>query len=929
MEVVRRQRWRVVAIFAAPIDLRKKFIFACISIVPEYGDSIKGRIKVRTTQKVSNHILKWPILEQKRLFLRWSPSLGVRPRKKVNKEVNKSFSSFLSLFLMQKVGFCEGSIDPRGLRCIYSVPSVLITRLMNANSATGAKQIHQESWLFRQPCRLSILSIRTSSDCIRSQNLCLTGAYGYGLTQMKLEPRHPGASELNTKVSESYAISTRLLQTNRLTPKLEKLSPFLGIVTNWNLNNPPLQPNSRLHNEEFVNASHRKLIVKMRLLVSLDVEMNPGPGCFKKKDDSTVMVTSYNVRGLNDEKKLRHLINFCYGKIQKDKDQFFLFQETFLTKPSIIPYLWRGNLHFTPGSGNGSGCVTLLSSHINVVHSTDLGMRGHILVCQKSGDQKISYIIANIYAPCPNNQEKITFFEGIFDKLSELIITYECNNIICAGDFNLNFAASEVKNRNYSAQERRVAQVVMGFLEGMGLADVWKEAKKRHYTWQRSNSDTFSTIDRILLSNTSLKVKNVSTNWSLSMSDHAAIELTLTVNGEIATNKSKITRLDPSLLKNPDCKAKIIENFESMLALSGDGWNPHLKLEYAKMCIRTVVEQVQADRKKKELSEEEELNEELNIAVISLESSGSDEEKEELIEYIEELRGKKAMLIEDKGRRLAEKLGTKWYNEGEKSTRYFLNLLKRPAPDIFKSIVDSNGREINAQEEVAAEIVSFYKSLYEDYDKGNLVNTATDNLFFEHINPVSGGEANDVTRPITIQDLEKTIMTCSDSAPGPDGIPYSFYKALWRTMGTILVEAWNQTISTGNLCPSHKVSFLRLIPKVGKDLKKLTNWRPITLSNCDHKLITKTYANRLSNVVAQEIKERQTAYLKGRLINDNVRAIIATIELTNAEEDLDGLLVSLDAKKAFDSVEHSFIEKCLRKFGLETFVPIFKSSTRS
>ena len=68
-----------------------------------------------------------------------------------------------------------------------------------------------------------------------------------------------------------------------------------------------------------------------------------------------------------------------------------------------------------------------------------------------------------------------------------------------------------------------------------------------------------------------------------------------------------------------------------MLALSGDGWNPHLKLEYAKMCIRTVVEQVQADRKKKELSEEEELNEEFNIAVISLESSAIDEEKEELI----------------------------------------------------------------------------------------------------------------------------------------------------------------------------------------------------------------------------------------------------------------------------------------------------------
>ena len=79
------------------------------------------------------------------------------------------------------------------------------------------------------------------------------------------------------------------------------------------------------------------------------------------------------------------------------------------------------------------------------------------MVCQKSGDQKISYIVANIYAPCRNNQEKIVFFEEIFDNLNEMIITFECNNVIVAGDFNLNFNVKEVKNRNYSAQERREA----------------------------------------------------------------------------------------------------------------------------------------------------------------------------------------------------------------------------------------------------------------------------------------------------------------------------------------------------------------------------------------------------------------------------------------------------------------------------------------
>ena len=33
----------------------------------------------------------------------------------------------------------------------------------------------------------------------------------------------------------------------------------------------------------------------------------------------------------------------------------------------------------------------------------------------------------------------------------------------------------------------------------------------------------------------------------------------------------------------------------------------------------------------------------------------------------------------------------------------------------------------------------------------------------------------------------------------------------------------------------------------------------------------------------------------------------------------------LDAKKAFDSVEHSYIEECLRKIGLDRFIPIFRT----
>ena len=89
-----------------------------------------------------------------------------------------------------------------------------------------------------------------------------------------------------------------------------------------------------------------------------------------------VMVTSYNVRGLNDECKLRHLINCCYKNSGgKNREDVYCLQETYIEMDGKIPYLWRGNYHLTSGRGNSPGCLTLLSSHINIIAKRDFEQR--------------------------------------------------------------------------------------------------------------------------------------------------------------------------------------------------------------------------------------------------------------------------------------------------------------------------------------------------------------------------------------------------------------------------------------------------------------------------------------------------------------------------------------------------------------------------
>ena len=518
---------------------------------------------------------------------------------------------------------------------------------------------------------------------------------------------------------------------------------------------------------QYLCCRHRSNVAIFRLLTGGNVERNPGPQQTDqtRRKKPTVLVTTYNVRGLNDETKLRHLVNHLYknGR-QKDVDQIACVQETYISGPGKIPFLWRGNYFMTPGNGNSCGCITFLSSHLNIVASTLIEDRGHVIACQKSGEPGVSYIVANIYAPNPNTNAKIEFFEEVFNKVHELEERFNCNNTLILGDFNLTFNALEMKNRNYSTQEKRIASTVTNLMNGTGLEDIWH--KKASFTWRRPNTDCFSTIDRILFSKAILQLQSCVVNWSLSFSDHAAVEAGFVFKDRPAKTRTRIPRIDPSLLKNSELSAKLKEGVEEMILDMPGNWDPHMKLEFLKVSIRTVAEKLQAERNRAENTAEEEIDEELNAAINVLGNGNlTEDRKNRLLDYVEELRIRKNVLIEQKGARLADRLGTKWYNEGEKSTRYFMRLLNRSNPDVFQKIQLDNGDIVEDEEKISEEVVKFYKNLYENFER--IENTQQDQTFFNELNPIAGND-DEVTNPITIEELRATLDSCVDSAPGPD-----------------------------------------------------------------------------------------------------------------------------------------------------------------
>ena len=642
------------------------------------------------------------------------------------------------------------------------------------------------------------------------------------------------------------------------------------------------------------------------------------------KGKSELQVVSLNVRGLGDRKKVRHLVNSCYKLSKASLNSIFLLQETYVVNLDLLRYLWRGEFHLTAGNGNSLGCVTLVTAPYKIVKVTELGQRGHVLALSKDDLNKVDLIVANVYAPNGFDREKRQFFDDALDAIVDAKTTYDCENVILGGDLNVVLNEDEVRNRAYSSAERRLADELKVNFSQSNLTDCWQKVKLHQpcYTWNsnRSGQPSFSTLDRILFTESQLSFKDVVADWSLSISDHAAVIASFTEIRTRRHNAILIPRLDPRLLLDQEGKTTMDEVFREMFDQRSANWDPHVSLEYLKLCIRTAANAAVGIIKARYRDEELSLNQSINLIISALAKNNvGREERELLMHKLDDLRQLKRSLVERIGAKLERKTARKWYNEGELSNKYFFNLMNRKSNDEINVLLSDNGAELKEPHEIEAKIRDFYRHLYEDVPK----DLEDNDVIFRNIEPVSPEMARTLEERLTVNDLEKTLATCADSAPGPDGIPYSYLKHFWADVGPCLVRSWNHSLDTNQLPPSHKISYLRLIPKAGKDRRVIGNLRPITLSNTDHKLITKSYATKLTEIVKDKIGAEQTAYIPGRLINDNVRSMLATIDLANLDRSVDGMVVSLDAKKAFDSVDHNFIRRCLKAFGLDGFIRVF------
>jgi len=112
---------------------------------------------------------------------------------------------------------------------------------------------------------------------------------------------------------------------------------------------------------------------------------------------------------------------------------------------------------------------------------------------------------------------------------------------------------------------------------------------------------------------------------------------------------------------------------------------------------------------------------------------------------------------------------------------------------------------------------------------------------------------------------------------------------------------------------SQRKAVITLIEKQGKVRTLIENWRLISLINVDAKIISKVIAVRVKNVLPNIIHHNQTGYVKDRYIGETVRSIFDIMEFAD-NENIPSILIFIDFKKTFDTVEWHYLFDCLKAF---------------
>ena len=616
---------------------------------------------------------------------------------------------------------------------------------------------------------------------------------------------------------------------------------------------------------------------------------------------------TFNCNGLGNRKKRQKVFNYLKDKLNHG---FCFLQETHSVVPLEFEWKkdWNNNIFFSHGTSNSTGCAIAFSDNFSYkILKESKDDNGRFLILETEINDEI-FLLVNFYN-ANSETDQLSLLDSLASKLQDHNSTGNCKPIF-GGDFNLFFdTALDCSGGNPSLKKHSIAKLTK-ILDNLDVSDIFRVRYPllKRYTFNRKNPRIQRRLDYMFTCNNIQEYIDSVDILPSFASDHSPVAIKINLNSNIKRGNYS-WKFNNSLLTDSAFKTEIKNHFSTVKQDIRNYENPHLKWEYFKYQARKF--SIAFSKRKK--SEDALLVLHHENIISSFESSDNPPSD---VEYLES----KTFIdsyIEKRTQGAILRCKSVSYEHNEKSSKYFLNLEKKRGENGTVKKLVKGDTDISNSDEILKELHSFYSNLFDR--KISKTETECKN-FLDTLNipTISEQHKLECEKALSLEDLETSLFKMSiGKSPGNDGLSVEFYKTFWDDIKNVFFESVCYSRLVGELSISQRQAIIKLIEKKDKDKRFIANWRPISLLNVDTKIISKSLASRFIPILPTIISADQTAYVKGRYIGESIRLISDILECSD-KHNVAGYLLTVDLEKAFDSVDHTFLISCMKKFGFGT-----------
>ncbi|GJZ47930.1 RNA-directed DNA polymerase, eukaryota, reverse transcriptase zinc-binding domain protein, partial [Tanacetum coccineum] len=136
----------------------------------------------------------------------------------------------------------------------------------------------------------------------------------------------------------------------------------------------------------------------------------------------------------------------------------------------------------------------------------------------------------------------------------------------------------------------------------------------------------------------------------------------------------------------------------------------------------------------------------------------------------------------------------------------------------------------------------------------------------------------------------------------------------WDIIGGDVCGAVKEFFKSNKLLGEVNATLITLIPKIHQP-NKVSDYRPIACCNVIYKSISKIITKRIQGCLEKLVNMNQSAFVPGRLIQDNLLITQELLKGYNRKIRLKRCALKIDIAKAYDTVNWDFLKQILIHFG--------------